>query len=70
MVALTAAVSMESGSEKIFSDQENTVNKITPEQAWSILKENGLDVSLEQADEILRFLRRLAILTLPQLFEK
>jgi len=54
----------------VFSDQENAVDKITPERARSILQTHGLEVSLEQADAILTFLRRLAILTLPQLFDK
>ena len=74
MVALSATVSMEGGKEKkdsaLFSDQENNADKVTPERARAILNEHGLEVSLEQADEILRFLRRLAILTLPQLFDK
>ena len=56
--------------DPVFSNQENTIDKITPVKARSILQSHGLDVSLEQADEILRFLRRLAILTLPQLFDK
>ena len=56
--------------DPLFSDQENNVDKMTPERARSILQKHGLDVSLFQADEILRFLRRLAILTLPQLFDK
>jgi hypothetical protein len=73
-VALFATVSMERGGlendNPVFSDQENTEGKITPERARSILQKHGLEVSLEQADAILAFLRRLAILTLPQLFDK
>ena len=56
--------------DPVFSDQENTIDKITPDRARSILQKHGLDVNLEQADAILTFLRRLAILTLPQLFDK
>ncbi len=56
--------------DPVFSDQENTVDKITPDRARLILQNHGLDVSLEQADAILAFLRSLAILTLPQLFDK
>ena len=52
------------------SGTENPVDKITPERARLILQEYGLAVSLEQADAILAFLRRLAILTIPQLFDK
>jgi hypothetical protein len=74
MVALIATVSMDRGGIKqddsLFSDQENNADKITPEQARLILQKHGLDVSLEQAGAILAFLRRLAILTLPQLFDK
>jgi hypothetical protein len=54
----------------VFSDQENTAEKITPERARSILQKHGLEVSLERADAILTFLRRLVILTSPQLFDK
>jgi hypothetical protein len=65
---------MERGGDEqnnpLFSDQENNEGKITPDKARSILQKHGLDVSLEQADAILAFLRRLAILTLPQLFDK
>lgn len=74
MVALFATVSMERGGAEqdnpLFSDQENNEGKITPERARLILQKHGLDVSLEQADAILAFLRRLAMLTIPQLFDK
>jgi hypothetical protein len=56
--------------DPVFYDQEDTEEKITPERARLILQKHGLAVSLEQADAILTFLRRLAILTLPQLFDK
>jgi len=74
MVALSATVRMEKegleNDNPVFSDQENTGDKITPERARAILQKHGLEVSLEQADAIMTFLRRLAILTLPQLFDK
>ena len=73
-VAISATVSMEKRREgqdnAVFSDHENTADNITPERARSMLQSHGMDVSLEQADVILRFLRRLAILALPQLFDK
>ncbi len=34
--------------------------KVSPEKAWKILKSQGLDVTVEQAKEILEFLRKLA----------
>jgi len=40
--------------------EELTPKKLTPERARLILQEHGMDVSLEQADAILAFLRRLA----------
>ena len=74
MVALSATVRMEKvrteDDNPVFSDQENTADKITAERARSILQKHGLEVSLEEADAILTFLRRLVILTLPQLFDK
>lgn len=36
------------------------MKKISPEQAHSMLKKEGLDISLEQAEEVLVFLRKLA----------
>lgn len=36
------------------------MKKISPEQAHSMLKEEGLDISLEQAEEVLVFLRKMA----------
>jgi len=52
------------------SAQENPASKLTPERARSILLENGMEVSLEQANAILAFLRRLASISSPELFEK
>ena len=53
-----------------FSGTENPIERITPERARSILLEHELEVSLEEADLILAFLRRFAILTLSELFDK
>lgn len=39
---------------------EPAKTKLTPERARSILQEHGMEVSLEQAEAILTFLRRLA----------
>ncbi len=36
------------------------MKKISPEQAQSMLKKEGLDISLEQAEEVLLFLRKMA----------
>jgi len=59
---------MERGREErdnvIFPDQCNITDKITPECARSILQNHGLDVSLEQAQIILAFLRQLAQISL------
>ncbi len=56
--------------EAAFSDQENPAQKLTPERARSILLEHGMEVGLEQADAILAFLRRLAMISSPNLFKK
>ena len=50
--------------------QENIPVKISPEQARIILQRHGLDVNQQQAEAILSFLRRLAILTLSQMLKK
>lgn len=49
---------------------EDLAGRITPEEAHAILKEHGLDVSLEQAKAILCFLRRLASISLTQILKK
>lgn len=38
----------------------NVDSKITPEKAQKMLKEEGMDVTLDEAKEILHFLRKLA----------
>jgi len=50
--------------------QDNIIVKISPEQARIILQRHGLDVNQQQAEAILSFLRRLAILTLSQMLKK
>lgn len=39
-------------------DYEDYKDKISPKKALKMLKEEGLDVTLEQAEEILYFLRK------------
>lgn len=41
-------------------DEENFKKKLSPEDAVRILKEGGMLVTLEQAKEILFFLRKIA----------
>jgi hypothetical protein len=43
---------------------------LTPEKALAILKEQGLNVSLEQASAVLSFLRKLASISLPKIIDK
>lgn len=52
------------------SGTEEPATKLTPERARSILQEHGMEVSLEQAEAILGFLRKLAMISSPKLFEK
>jgi hypothetical protein len=40
--------------------EENEKGKITPEKALKMLNAEGLDLTLEQAKEVLEFLRKLA----------
>ncbi len=40
--------------------KQEKMKKISPEQAHSMLKKEGLDISLEQAEEVLLFLREMA----------
>ena len=51
-------------------DREDPATTITPERARAILQEYGLNVSEQQAEGMLAFLRRLGILTLSQLLKK
>jgi hypothetical protein len=54
----------------VSEEEQHSADSITPEQAHAILKEHGLDVSLEQATAILSFLRRLASISLTQILQK
>jgi hypothetical protein len=45
---------------KMRNDDENESRRITPEKALEMLKTEGLDLTLEQAKDILVFLRKLA----------
>lgn len=42
------------------------VKPITPKQAWEKLKNKGVDISLEETEEVLKFLRMLARMTVEQ----
>lgn len=44
-------------------DDDNGKGKMSPEQVLKMLKEEGMDVTLEQAKLILEFLRKLAGIT-------
>ena len=45
------------------SDDDNGKGKLSAEQVLKMLKEEGVDVTLEQASLILEFLRKLASIT-------
>jgi hypothetical protein len=45
------------------NEKRTTNGRISPEKAWQLLKKGGLDVTLEQAQEILNFLRKIANVT-------
>lgn len=44
--------------------------KISPEKAQKMLKDEGMDVSIEEAKEILYFLRKLANIAVLKYLEK
>ncbi|TCN49393.1 hypothetical protein EV142_1312 [Flavobacterium circumlabens] len=48
---------------KEVNEEVNETRKITPEKALEVLRSEGLDVTLEQAGNILDFLRKLANIT-------
>ncbi|WP_167522127.1 hypothetical protein [Flavobacterium fluviatile] len=41
-------------------EKEKVSGKITPEKAMQMLRSEGLDVTIEEASEILDFLRKMA----------
>lgn len=49
---------------------EQYKGKISPEKAKKILKQEGMNVTVEQAEEILYFLRKLANINLLHYLEK
>nr|WP_315200695.1 hypothetical protein [uncultured Flavobacterium sp.] len=52
-------------------DQNKNVNaKVTPEKAQKMLKEEGMEVTLEEAKDILYFLRKLANIAVFKYLEK
>ncbi|WP_127341002.1 hypothetical protein [Flavobacterium cupreum] len=48
---------------KEVNEEVNETRKITPEKALEMLRSEGLDITLEQAGNILDFLRKLANIT-------
>jgi hypothetical protein len=50
--------------------EEPATTKLTPERGRSILQEHGMEINLEQAEAILGFLRKLAMISSPELFDK
>lgn len=50
--------------------EEPATIKLTPERARSILQEHGMEVSLEQAEAVLGFLRKLANISSPNFRDK
>jgi hypothetical protein len=52
----------------ILEEQEEFDDQpIDSEKAWKILRDGGMDVTLEESAVILSFLRKLAEITLPQI---
>lgn len=49
---------------------DNLESKITPERAQKMLREEGLEVTLDEAKEILCFLRKLANIAVLKYLEK
>ncbi|KRB55486.1 hypothetical protein [Flavobacterium sp. Root186] len=52
-----------------YRDEQNK-EKISPEQAQKMLKKEGMNVTVEQAEEILYFLRKLANIQVQHYLEK
>ncbi|WP_127341001.1 hypothetical protein [Flavobacterium] len=48
---------------KEVNEEVNEKRRITPERAMEMLRSEGLDITLEQAKDILDFLRKLANIT-------
>lgn len=52
-----------------YRDEQNK-GKISPEKAQKMLKKEGMNVTVEQAEEILYFLRKLANMHMQHYLEK
>lgn len=52
------------------NEETGEKRKITPEKALAMLRAEGLDVTLEQAKNILEFLRKLANITVSKYLRK
>lgn len=55
---------------KMKYDEENHKGKISSKKAQKMLKEEGMDVTFEQAEEILYFFRKLANIQVQHYLEK
>jgi hypothetical protein len=51
-------------------ETEGLKSKITPERAQKMLSEEGVDITLEEAKDILYFLRKLANIAVLKYLEK
>jgi hypothetical protein len=56
-----------SGMERERADEKR---KITAEKAWKVLKDEGLDVTVEQAGKVLEFLRKLGNIAVSNYLKK
>lgn len=50
-------------------EEENTRGKITPEKAMDMLNSEGMNVTIEEATEILLFLRKMAHVAVSKFLE-
>lgn len=55
---------------KEVNEEVNEKRRITPERALEMLQADGLDVTLEQAKNILEFLRKLANITVSKYLKR
>ncbi|PWJ89255.1 hypothetical protein BC749_1242 [Flavobacterium araucananum] len=55
---------------KEVNEEVNEKRRITPEKALEMLRAEGLDVTLEQAKNVLEFLRKLANITVSKYLKR
>jgi len=60
----------ESYMENKEANEEVNEKRITPEKALEMLRAEGLDVTLEQAKNVLEFLRKLANITVSKYLKR